>query len=307
MNRFRRLLLLVTTCGLGIPLYGQTTFQLDTAGGSLNTTSNVDIVYSPTNGNPIPLNISKAGLAFGASAHYSFRVGEPSIFGNYGFVIGYDDTPSDPAGVFAGVAGNSIEFLTSDNTQTPPADAHFERMRITKTGQVLINTKTSPVAPIKLEVNGGIHASGDITANGNIAAKYQDVAEWVPATEGLRPGTVVVLNLEQDNAVVASAHAYDTAVAGVVSANPGVILGEGSPSKAQIATSGRVLVHASASRLPIKIGDILVTSDIAGVAMKSEPIDVAGFKMHRPGTIVGKALQALPSGEGDILVLLSLQ
>ena len=50
-----------------------------------------------------------------------------------------------------------------------------------------------------------------------------------------------------------------------------------------------------------------VTSDEAGTAMKSEPVDVGGVKMHRPGTIIGKALDPLPSGRGEILVLLSLQ
>ena len=41
--------------------------------------------------------------------------------------------------------------------------------------------------------------------------------------------------------------------------------------------------------------------------MKLQPIDVGGAKIHRPGTVVGKALQALSSGRGEILVLLSLQ
>ena len=41
--------------------------------------------------------------------------------------------------------------------------------------------------------------------------------------------------------------------------------------------------------------------------MRSEPVDVGGVKMHRPGTLIGKALEPLPAGEGQILVLLSLQ
>jgi hypothetical protein len=50
-----------------------------------------------------------------------------------------------------------------------------------------------------------------------------------------------------------------------------------------------------------------VTSGKTGVAMKSAGIDVAGVTMHRPGTVIGKALEPLASGEGEILVLLSLQ
>jgi hypothetical protein len=41
--------------------------------------------------------------------------------------------------------------------------------------------------------------------------------------------------------------------------------------------------------------------------MKSQPVDLGGVLIHRPGTIIGKALEPLPSGEGEILVLLSLQ
>jgi len=50
-----------------------------------------------------------------------------------------------------------------------------------------------------------------------------------------------------------------------------------------------------------------VTSNQPGVAMKSQPVRLRGRAMHRPGTIVGKALEPLLKGEGEILVLLSLQ
>jgi hypothetical protein len=41
--------------------------------------------------------------------------------------------------------------------------------------------------------------------------------------------------------------------------------------------------------------------------MKSLPIDVGGVRIHRPGTLIGKALEPLAKGTGEILVLLSLQ
>ena len=96
-------------------------------------------------------------------------------------------------------------------------------------------------------------------------------------------------------------------MAGVVSAEPGVILGVGGEGKLKVATTGRVKVKVDATRSPIKVGDLLVTSDAEGVAMKSEPVEVGGRKMHSPGTIIGKALEPLASGTGEILVLLSLQ
>ena len=119
--------------------------------------------------------------------------------------------------------------------------------------------------------------------------------------------TVVVLNRERRNEVMPSSAAYDMTVAGIVSAQPGIILGEASSSKAMIATAGRVKARVDATRAPIRIGDLLVTSDRPGMAMRSEPIDVGGVKIHRPGTLIGKALEPLEGGEGEILVLLSLQ
>jgi hypothetical protein len=159
----------------------------------------------------------------------------------------------------------------------------------------------NPSPAFTLDVTGSIHASS------GIAAVYQDVAEWVPATEKMEPGTVVVLNTEAVNQVMPSRQAYDMGVAGVVSSKPGLILGEGSPDKAQIATTGRVRVRVDATKYPIHVGDLLVTSDKPGSAMKSQPIEINGRKLHQPGTIVGKALEPLSSGEGEILVLLSLQ
>src|SRR5205814_9316517 len=107
--------------------------------------------------------------------------------------------------------------------------------------------------------------------------------------------------------VVDSTTAYDPRGAGVVSAQPGITLGERSDDKVLVATTGRVRVKVDASRGPIAIGDLLVTSDIPGVAMKSIPVEFAGRQMHMPGTIIGKALEPLEKGSGTILVLLSLQ
>lgn len=152
-----------------------------------------------------------------------------------------------------------------------------------------------------------LDVAGDVNISGNVNAKYQDVAEWVPTTGPVVPGTVVVVSDHGVDGVSASRVAYDTRVAGVVSAQPGITLGTAAAGKAAIATTGRVRVRVDASRGAIAKGDLLVTSDRPGMAMRSEPVDVAGVKMHRPGTLIGKALEPLASGEGEILVLLSLQ
>src|SRR6266705_704902 len=179
-----------------------------------------------------------------------------------------------------------------------------ERMRIKSSGNVGIGTNNPQSL---LDVAGDINVTGNATISGNIAAKYQDIAEWTFAREPLVAGTVVSLDTFKSNSVMASPRTYDTLVAGVVSAKPGVILGEGGPNKALVATTGRVKVRVNADRRPIQIGDLLVTSNISGVAMKSQPLRVHGRLMHRPGTIIGKALEPLAKGQSEILVLLSLQ
>jgi len=178
------------------------------------------------------------------------------------------------------------------------------RVFLAADGSVGIGT-TTPIA--KLDVAGNLNVSGDITGARVFHAVFQDLAEWVPSTESLAPGTVVVLDRSVPNRVTPSRGAYDTSVAGVVSASPGIILGQAATDRERIATTGRVKVRVNASRTPIRIGDLLVTSNDRGVAMKSEPIDIGGAEIHRPGTIIGKALEPLGGGTGQILVLLSLQ
>jgi len=179
-----------------------------------------------------------------------------------------------------------------------------ERFRITNTGRVGIGTSNPNSL---LDVAGDINVSGNAVIAGNIAAKYQDVAEWVPTRKPMAAGTLVSIDPALANTVIASSRAYDTRIAGVVSAQPGVILGEAGPNKVLVATTGRVKVRVDATRNPIKIGDLLVASEKPGVAMKSLPIKVRGLRIHRPGTIIGKALEPLTTGAGEIFVLLTLQ
>ena len=171
-------------------------------------------------------------------------------------------------------------------------------MTLDANGNVGVGT-ASPAA--KLDVAGNINVSG------NINAKYQDVAEWVETTAPLEPGTVVIVDPKSSNRVLAASKAYDTRVAGAVSKQPGLILGEAGENKAMVAQSGRVRVKVDARYGAIRVGDLLVTSPTSGYAMRSRPVIVNGIAVHRAGTLLGKALEALPRGKGEILVLLTLQ
>ncbi|HMF97094.1 MAG TPA: hypothetical protein VKE96_22505 [Vicinamibacterales bacterium] len=186
-------------------------------------------------------------------------------------------------------AGGSINFMIGSSS----------KFLVTNTGNIGIGV--TPAATEKLRV------AGNVTVDGNIGAKYQDVAEWVETAAPLDPGTVVIVDPTEPNRVLAAPKAYDTRVAGAVSRQPGLVLGEQGDDKAMVAQSGRVRVKADASYGAIRIGDLLVTSPTPGYAMRSRPKRVDGAWMHRPGTLLGKALEALPDGKGEILVLLTLQ
>ncbi len=207
------------------------------------------------------------------------------------------------------VNGGVNAFRTkAATTSSSDAIATFEnssaiQMIVRGNGYVGIGT----TAPTKqLDVVGDINASGTITG-GNVKAKYQDVAEWVETSQELAAGTVVVQDSNKSNQVIASTQAYDSRVAGVISRQPGIELGEGGDGRVLVATTGRVRVKVDATNGPINRGDLLVTSDKEGFAMKSVPVEFGGVRLHRPGTLIGKALEPLAGGAGEILVLLSLQ
>lgn len=197
----------------------------------------------------------------------------------------------------------------SSSTSSNDTVATFEngsaiQMIVRANGNVGIGT-TSPTE--KLHVSGNVKITGDIDVTGNIKAKYQDLAEWVESSQELAAGTVVILDENRSNQVIASTQSYDSRVAGVISLKPGLELGERGEGRVLVATTGRVKVKVDATGGPIKIGDLLVTSDREGFAMKSSPVDVGGVRIHRPGTLIGKALEPLAGGTGEILVLLSMQ
>lgn len=235
-------------------------------------------------GTPAVATLSGLNVALGGNSYISASNGAVNTF------IGSDTSPYG----IVGTLSNHPLGLRANNVLA---------MTILPSGNIGIGT-ASPTA--KLQVAGDVNATGTITG-GNIVAKYQDIAEWVPTSKVMPAGTVVVLDSTHTNYVTSSSKSYDTKVAGVISAQPGIALGESGANKVLVATTGRVKVKVDASRAPIQIGDLLVTSDRAGLAMKSEPLMISSREFHSPGTLIGKALEPLPSGTGEILVLLSLQ
>jgi hypothetical protein len=135
-----------------------------------------------------------------------------------------------------------------------------------------------------------------------------DVAEYMPVTQDVTPGTVLVIG--EEGKLQPSTTAYDTRVAGIVSTSPGVTLGtkeDGNPGEQMIAVAGRVPCKVDATSAPIHAGDLLTTSDNPGYAMKAEPIEINGRTFYPSGIALGKAMGSLETGTGTIEVLVTLQ
>jgi hypothetical protein len=161
---------------------------------------------------------------------------------------------------------------------------------------------------------GGIH-TWDIEVEGTAWSRNgwqtgaRDLAENFETMDPLQPGVVVSLHPEH-NAVVQSTVSNDTRVCGVVSTEPGVLLGSDADRPdyeglAPIALCGRVPCKVVDENGPIQRGDLLTSSSIPGYAMRAEPLLVNGEPVYRSGTIVGKALEAHRSGRGVITIFVS--
>lgn len=139
----------------------------------------------------------------------------------------------------------------------------------------------TPTGETRLNYNGYFYATRVYNA------VYNDYAEYFEkGDKTVEPGDVIVCSEDNDNEYVKSNGAYNKLVVGVCSDSYGHILGgEGKDSDEDnfipLGLSGRVSVKVIGD---VNKGDLLVTSDIPGVAMRSE--------QYIPGTIIGKALES---------------
>ena len=136
-----------------------------------------------------------------------------------------------------------------------------------------------------------------------------DLVEGFDTTddEANEPGTVVVIDEVNVGRVRPSREPYDRKVAGVVSGAGGVEAGirlgqEGVlDGKTPVAMTGRVYVKCSSENGAIHAGDLLTTSARSGFAMR------ATDHARANGAVIGKAMSALETGSGLVLVLVNLQ
>ena len=155
-----------------------------------------------------------------------------------------------------------------------------------------------------LATNGNLSvASITITGGSDLAEPFSISTMDQPVSEG----EVVVIDEANPGQLKLTDQPYDTRVAGVISGANGIHPGiqmhqqgllEGGKN---VALTGRVYVQADTSNGSIKPGDLLTTSSTPGLAMK------VSDHVRAQGAILGKAMTALLSGNGMVLVLVTLQ
>jgi hypothetical protein len=116
-------------------------------------------------------------------------------------------------------------------------------------------------------------------------AKYADLAENYTSDQTLMPGQVVIFGGEAEVTLTTLDH--DRRIAGVVSTNPAYLMNS-ELAGYSIALTGRVPCYVKG---PVSKGDIITSSNIAGVAIKVDD------SLYKPGCVIGKSLENISNDE----------
>jgi hypothetical protein len=220
--------------------------------------------------------------ANGASAFAAgeFQAGSIAVYANGG-----------SRGVVARATGNGSFPLVAEayGQQLPQNIALFNaggfpRARIDSTGRGFFN--------------GGTQNSG---------ADVAEAMQVIGSTDSYEPGDVMVISTGTDATLERSAHAYSMLVAGVYATKPGVLLterdiGADLSDTIPLGVIGIVPTKVTTANGRIRRGDLLVTSDVVGHAMRGTDVE------RMLGAVVGKALEPFDgAGTGVIRVLVNVQ
>jgi hypothetical protein len=203
------------------------------------------------------------------------------------------------------VNGGQIGLKESDGTETLTLQAS----EVAGNGAQIVLRKSDGTATVVLDADQG--GEGRITTQVLQITGGADLSEQFDinsASHTLEPGMIVSIDPENPGELKLTTHAFDRNVAGIVSGaggvKPGMLMGQvgtAANGKHPVALTGRVYCQVDASHGAIRPGDLITTSDTPGHGMK------ATNPAQAQGAIIGKAMTALESGKGLVLVLVSLQ
>ena len=298
------------------------------------STSSYGGMYIDTAGDGLPFY----GYKTPSSTGWSYMDGAT---GNWYLVLnGLNSLAVTSAGnVGIGTAAPSYRF---DVRSTDPSlnVAHIGRDAAAASGSDLfelqMDAASSPTSQyIEAQLSNGdvkfrVNADGNVTADGAFTGGGADFAEIVKVEAGatsVEAGDVMVIDRGARRGFAMASGARSTLVAGVYSTQPGVMAsprdwdaldrslnganadGENAATpvlelarqvdEVPLAVVGIVPCKVSAENGPIAVGDLLVTAATPGHAMRDDAPAV--------GTVLGKALEPLPSGRGVIEIMVTLQ
>ncbi len=263
--------------------------------GSENTTGNDNSFFGFRAG------FSNAGVSnalFGSGSGEANTSGSSNTF--FGFNSGSLNTTGNANVFVGGNAGNANVTGNANTVVGWNADVGTPNLTfataigagavVTESNTLVLGRTSDKVKLSILQITGG-----------------SDLAENFEVKDGIGAGMVVAIDPANPGKLVLSRRAYDRRVAGVISGandlSAGMVLSDlkGAQNSLPLALSGRVWVYADATKVPIRPGDLLTTSAIAGHAMK-----VTDYRRAQ-GAIIGKAMTGLRSSKGLVLVLVTLQ
>jgi hypothetical protein len=184
----------------------------------------------------------------------------------------------------------------------------FGGMFVNEAGGTILVGSIGPAptatAVFKVDGTGRVYADGGFQPGGADFAESMAVAGDRTKYEA---GDLMVIDPTTNRRLDLAREPYSTLVAGIYSTRPGML---GSTRRIDEAASadevplgvvGIVPCKVTTENGSIRVGDLLVTSSMAGHAMKGTD------RSRMLGAVVGKALEPLTKGTGVIQVLVTLQ
>ncbi len=130
------------------------------------------------------------------------------------------------------------------------------------------------------------------TANNSNPTNGVDLAEFYPSSESLQAADVISVDSTNPVTIKKATDADGQKVFGVISTQPGLILGEDAVNSYKVALAGRVPVAIDPASETIQAGDLIGASSVSGKAKKVTS-----------GYIIGRALEAWTTGSSNQLTV----
>ncbi|HET7896263.1 MAG TPA: hypothetical protein VFL47_01290, partial [Flavisolibacter sp.] len=315
----------------GTGVFGNTTTGFGLMGNSVNGTGiyagskygNAAIIEVTDPGNTkdaVLISNAGQGSALSVSSSTTNAIAAtstygPAISGNSDNANGVEGSSNatDAVGILGVNTGNGVGAwgvalgsgaAMKATTMTPGGTAFQAELDGVTTGTLAVfKTNGSNVARID-QAGRGFFNGGTTNSGADVAEAFSVEGD----RKAYEPGDVLVISQSADRTVEKSATPYSTLVTGVYATKPGLVLTEKNAVDDQLdamvpmGVIGVIPTKVCPEGGAIKRGDLLVTSSLAGVAMKADPEKV------KVGQVIGKALQDY-SGPGieKIKVLVSIK